>query len=88
VFGDDPIIILPLNEVVEKKAETEEEIFEEKYCHGEAIGKVRDDEEMLDGDYSLKANLERHEGKPGKKQFQEIRKKIGEFFKSNIETIL
>jgi hypothetical protein len=88
VFKDNPIISLPLDVKNEKKIDMKEEVFEEKYCHGKAMGEERNNEEMLGGDFSLKANLKRQEDESVKTQFQEKRKKIDEFLKNNIETRL
>jgi hypothetical protein len=84
VFSDDPIITLPVDLKIEKKKDTEEE----KYCHEDAMGDECNNSEMLDGNYSLKANLKRQEDKPVKSQFQEKREKIEEFFRKNVEAML
>jgi hypothetical protein len=60
VFEDDPILTFPKKENIEKEKETEEELFEEKNCHEEAMG-AEEDIQMLGGDFSLKANLKNHQ---------------------------
>jgi hypothetical protein len=61
VFKDDQIITLPSDVKIEKKEDTEEELFEEKHCHEEAMGEKKDDGDMLGGDFSLRANMEKRE---------------------------
>jgi hypothetical protein len=75
---------------LEGKSEKEDEV-EEAVCHGEVIGELKDviDENMLGGDYSLKAKIEKN-----RRQFNERKpfkvKKLAmeEFFKTNIDCML
>jgi 3-phosphoglycerate kinase len=57
IFKDDPKITLPVDLKCEKREESKEEKFEEENCHEETMGNPWNDDEMLVGDFSLKANL-------------------------------
>jgi hypothetical protein len=79
-----------MKDPVKKKTE------EEKICHGEAIGTRLDliDDNILDGDYSLKAKIQKERTeKPKqiyneKKPFKEKKNAIEEFFKTNVENMI
>jgi hypothetical protein len=81
VFEDDPIIIIPSNEDVEKLDQTEEELIEEK-THDVVI---EEDDHMLGGDFALKAILKNLPTETGCSKFQENKNILEEFFKTNVD---
>jgi hypothetical protein len=88
VFEDDPVIVIPEKSEVEKSVETEEERFEEKICHEENYNSGAEDEQMLGGDFALKVVLKNLQEKIKVSKFQESRKVIEEFFRSNVDSRL
>jgi hypothetical protein len=73
---------------VKKSEETEAEKFEEKICHLENSGEGLKDDQMLGGDFSLKANLKKPYVEKTKSNFQKNREAIQEFFITNVEKML
>jgi hypothetical protein len=69
VFSDDSVIKIPIYEKVVKAEDTEEEKFEEICCHEKAMSEKMNEEDMLEGDFSLKENLKTQLKKPNKSHF-------------------
>jgi hypothetical protein len=78
VFKDDPIITVPIIEEVKKPEPTEEDLFKEKIREMNLEEAVED--QMLGGDFALKAVLNNLPVKAKSSKFQEKRNSLEEFF--------
>jgi hypothetical protein len=90
---DDPEFAIPQEFVKVKKDVTEEDLIEEQCCHGEAMGDFQEDENMLNSDKSLKAELAKARQemkKPISKRssFTENREKLESYYRTNIDNLI